>query len=92
MDATVKVFDEAIERLDGVVRILRSGPSADAIDRVLAEPARQTRVESLRDTEIVQRFRDDLVDGLIRVDTANQLFRLISQVIGMLPLIGVGGG
>jgi hypothetical protein len=91
MDATVKVFDEVIERLDGVVRVLRSGGGGDAIDRVLAEPARQTRVESLRDSEIVQRFRDDLIDGLIRVDTANQLFRLISQIIGMLPLMGIAG-
>jgi len=85
MDAAVKAFDEAVERLDAVMGLLRSGGRGDAIDRVLLEPSRQTRVESLRDSEVVQQFRNDLIDGLIRVDTANQLFRLIAQVVSLLP-------
>lgn len=53
----------------------------DAIDVVLGQPARQTGVRSLQDSPAVIAFRQELVDGLIRVDTANQLLRLLNEVI-----------
>lgn len=55
--------------------------SGDAIDAVLASPKRTTKVTSLRDAPEVKAFRDGLIDGLIRVDTANQLLRLINEII-----------
>ena len=55
--------------------------SGDAIDAVLSSPKRTTKVTSLRDAPEVKAFRDALVDGLIRVDTANQLLRLINEII-----------
>jgi len=49
----------------------------DAIDRVLSAEPRATRTWSLRDDEVVQRFREEVVNGLIRVDTVQQLLGLI---------------
>jgi len=92
MDSAVQAFDEAVERLDTVLRTVRSGGSGDAIDRVLLQPSRETAVVSLHDSEIIRKFRDDLADGLIRVDAANQLFRLVSQIISLLPLMSEGRG
>lgn len=54
---------------------------ADAISAVLAGEPRSTGVESLREAPAVQAFREALTDGLIRVDTANRLLRLINEVI-----------
>jgi len=87
MDSAVQAFDEAVERLDSVLRTVRSGGSGDAIDRGLLQPSRETAVVSLHDSEIIRKFRDDLADGLIRVDAANQLFGLVSQIIRLLPLM-----
>ncbi len=53
----------------------------DAIDQVLAEAPRSTGIVSLRDAPEVAAFRNELTDGLIRVDTANQLLRLINEVV-----------
>ncbi len=58
--------------------------SGDAIDRELARPKRLTAVVSLRDSIEVETFRNELIDGLIRVDTANQLLRLVNQVMVQL--------
>jgi hypothetical protein len=53
----------------------------DAIDAILASKPRTTGVRSLRDHEVVQQFRRELSDGLIRVDTANKLLGLIRTVV-----------
>jgi len=59
-------------------------PPRDAIDTELARPARTTAVVSLKDAAEVEAFRNELIDGLIRVDTANQLLRLANEVITRL--------
>ena len=82
-------LDALIERLESVVRAA-SAQGGDAIDKILASPGRETQVKSLRDSEVVSRFRRDLIDGLIRIDTANQLFRLIRTILDQLPLIAAG--
>ena len=55
--------------------------SGDAIDAVLSSPKRTTKVSSLRDAPEVRAFREALIDGLIRIDTANQLLRLVNTLI-----------
>jgi hypothetical protein len=77
MDA-VSELDALIERLDGSVQ----ATVGDAIDAELARTPRQSAVTPLRDSEIMNRFRQELVDGLIRVDTAAQVLRLVQQVVG----------
>jgi len=53
----------------------------DAIDAILASEPRTTGVRSLRDHEVVQQFRRELSDGLIRADTANKLLGLIRTIV-----------
>lgn len=58
--------------------------SADAIDRALAAPSRQTAVVSLRQSPVVQMFRQELTDGMIRADSVNRLLRLVNEVVARL--------
>ena len=53
----------------------------DAIDAILANEPRSTAVRSLRDHEVVQQFRRELSDRLLRVDTVNRLLGLIRTVV-----------
>ena len=53
----------------------------DAIDAILASDPRSTGVRSLREHEVVQQFRRELSDGLIRADTVNKLLGLIRTVV-----------
>jgi len=67
-----------------LTRLEESIPKAkrkDAIDAILAGEPRTTAGRSLRDHEVVQQFRRELSDGLIRVDTANKLLGLIHTVV-----------
>ena len=72
---------DTLETLDTQVVQKDAGGSGDAIDAVLNGPARTTRVRSLREGPEVAAFRTALTDGMIRVDTANQLLRLVREVI-----------
>ena len=58
--------------------------AGDAIEAVLASPARATAVRSLRDSPEIEAFRQALVDGLIRADTVNKLLGLINEIVGQL--------
>jgi hypothetical protein len=59
-------------------------PPGDAIDMALGRPARTTAVVSLKDAPEVEAFRNELIDGLIRVDTVNQLLRLVNEAMTRL--------
>ena len=58
--------------------------TGDAIDVELARPARITTVVSLRNAPEVEAFRNELIDGLIRVDTCNQLLQLVNAVLSRM--------
>ena len=78
-------MNEATNELDALLgeleRRLRAAGRGDAIDRILGGAPRTTQVRSLRDDEVVESFRRELSDGLIRVDTANKLLHFVSQVL-----------
>lgn len=59
----------------------RESGAGDAIDEVLRQPVRVLAAVSLREAPEVVAFRDELVSGLIRVDTARQLLQLVNEVI-----------
>jgi hypothetical protein len=59
----------------------RAGADADAIERELSSAPRTTSVMSLRDSQVVETFRSELTDGLIRVDTVNRLLRLVNEIV-----------
>ena len=85
-----EVLDDLLGTLESAAETQSSNSSSvkkvsgDAIDAVLSSSKRTTKVVSLREAPEVKAFRDSLVDGLIRIDTANQLLRLINTIIVQL--------
>jgi len=80
LDQLVKAVDQAATRDEA------TGPAGpqrarDAIDDVLESPRRTTQVVSLAGSDVVEAFRRELADGFIRIDTVNQLLRLVSAVV-----------
>lgn len=53
----------------------------DAIDEALKAPPRESAEKSLREHEVVRKFRRELAAGRIRLDTANQLLGLVRTVL-----------
>lgn len=77
--------DELKRLMETLDQEIQKQPGAgDAIDLILASPARTTEVCSLRHDPVVEAFRQELVDGLIRVDTANKLLHLVNTVVTAL--------
>ncbi len=70
-----------LEQLIGVLQRAIDGRPKDAIDAELSRPARQTGVGAIAEAPEVEAFRREILDGMIRVDTANQLLRLVSIVV-----------
>jgi hypothetical protein len=89
----VDVLDALIARLDGLMTASGGGDAGgesnsgadsgggDAIDRVLGAAPRETAVRGLRDDASIQRFRDELADGLIRADTAGRALDVLARVV-----------
>lgn len=82
-------LERLLSTLESLVESSKADPTgqgtthkSDAIDSVLASPARATAVRSLRSAPEIEAFRQALVDGLIRTDTVNQLLRLVNEVVG----------
>ena len=78
MNTAGENLDSLLEELE--LRV-RQTDRQDAIDAVLAGEPRTTAVRSLRNQEVVQRFRQELSDGLIRVDTVGRLLDLIRTIV-----------
>lgn len=76
-----KVSDNLMALLERLEESIPQPKRKDAIDAILAGEPRTTAVRSLREHEVVQQFRRELSDGLIRVDTANKLLGLIRTVV-----------
>ena len=78
MDDASAALDSLLGRLEtGVERSQRK----DAIDEILSTSPRKTSGRSLRDHDVVRRFRRELSDGLIRADTASRLISLIQRAV-----------
>ena len=76
----------AVEELDRLIdeletALARQEGGGDAIDRVLAAAPRETAVRGLRGDESMARFRQELINGLIRVDTAGRVLDLVRRVL-----------
>jgi len=74
-------LDDLLKTLELKAAKRREDGRGDAIDVVLSSQPRTTRVASLRDAAEVKAFREALIDGLIQVDTANQLLQLVNALI-----------
>ena len=88
---STRILDELLDTLDRKLTQASEDGSGtagqgtvsngDAIQAVLGEGARRTAVLNLRDAPVVEQFRQALSDGLIRVDTANRLLKLVNEII-----------
>ena len=85
MTAAIESLDRLIEQLSGNAAAPRAG-RGDAIDEVAGSPPRRTDVPDLREHPAVRQFRQDLIDGFVRVDTARQLLDLVSVVVRAMAL------
>ena len=83
MSAPGQELDALLKELEQVAGKISNRP-ADAIDRIIQGPRRQTKTRSIRHDPVLENFRRELTDGLIRADTANQLLRLITTVLAKL--------
>ena len=84
-NAITEQLDRLITAVDEQSAPTHSAGAGDAIDREIGRKPRITNVGSLRDAPEVQAFREALIDGFIRVDTANQLLRLLNTIITQWP-------
>ncbi len=75
-----EITQELDRLLDALTRPASDG-TPDAIDRTLAAPPRRTEVHDLTGHPVVARFREDLANGLVRVETANALFQLLTRAL-----------
>ncbi len=77
-------IEAALERLVELAERAapRAGvPREDAIARIRGGPARTSAVRSLRDDPVLERFRQEATDGLIRADTALRLLDLVTRIV-----------
>lgn len=82
MPEDAQQLDRLLSRLaEALHRRERHG---DAIDRILDGKPRRTEVRSLTNDASIKAFRRELIDGFIRVDTANRLLGLIEEVVATL--------
>jgi hypothetical protein len=71
-------LEPLLARLEELLARTQGG---DAIDVTLKAAPRISAATSLREHEIVRRFRQEVTDGLIRLDTANQLLGLVRTIL-----------
>jgi len=74
-------LERLVQKLDAAAGASSSPSRGDAIDVTLREPARKTSVQSLRNAPEIEAFRNELIDGLIRADTANRLLNLVATIV-----------
>ena len=79
MDSAAESLDRLIDALSA--KLDEESPPRDAIDAALNDTPRTTHVQTLRNHPDLARFRQELADGLIRVDTANRALQLLSNVV-----------
>ena len=84
MNTATQILDDLLGQLEKASDQQTTNQAGDAINDVLQSPARTTAVRSLRDAPEIATFRDELIDGLIRADTANRLLRLVAMVVERL--------
>jgi hypothetical protein len=77
MGTASDTFETLLGELEAGIQQSRT---PDAIDEILSSEPRKTKVKSLRDHEVIQQFRQELSEGLIRVDTAGHLLELLRTV------------
>lgn len=80
MSEVTAELDRLVARLEAA-EASRVPARGDAIDEALEQPARRTEVRAVSASAEMEAFRRELIDGLIRADTANRLLRLVAEIV-----------
>ena len=87
----VKLLDEVLGKLGAVVEgrldgaVLGGGNKLlDAIDREVAAAPRQTAVQTLRQSEVLEQFRRELETQSLTVATVTSFLQILQQVLPLL--------
>ena len=91
LDALIEQLDQAVDHANGDSA---ESPTAigepagathsadsDALDVILGSPSRRTAVKRLRDSEVIQQFREDLSKGIVRTERLTQVLSMMSVVV-----------
>ena len=78
---STRILDDLLSTLEIKLAARPTQAHTDAITAILNEEPRRSAVVSLHSAPQVEAFRQGLIDGLIRVDTANRLLRLINDIV-----------
>ena len=87
LDALIEELDQATENQSETSAMLGESEGvthaveSDALDLILGAKPRHTNVEYLRDSEVVQKFRQDLLDGAVRTERLNQFLGIVGLII-----------
>ncbi len=92
LDALIEELDQAVGDATGAdapeettvvgeTNSVTHSSAADALDLILGAPPRQTNVKRLRDSDVVRQFREDLLNGTVRIDRLNQILSIVALVI-----------
>ncbi len=92
LDALIDELDTAVgdevgaDAPDAATGVGESGsathsPDADALDLILGAPPRQTNVKRLRNSDVVRQFREDLLNGAVRIERLNQVLSIVALVV-----------
>ena len=87
LDALIEELDQALDDQSESPVILGESESAthaveaDALDLIAGSKPRRTNVVHLRDSEVVQKFRQDLLEGAVRVEHLNQFLGIVGLII-----------
>ena len=80
---STSVLDQLLATLDAAAdkepKTFTGNP--DAITLKMAKERRKTNVTSVRDDPVMEAFRQELTDGLIRVDTVQKVISLVNTVV-----------
>ena len=82
-ERATEALENLVRRLEAVTQAVEGEPR-DAIDDILDGPGRQSAVTDVRHDPVVEQFRREMTDGLIRADTAGRLLGLITSVVARL--------
>ncbi|MCG3138870.1 MAG: hypothetical protein HJJLKODD_02739 [Phycisphaerae bacterium] len=93
MNSAVEQLDQLLAHLETALSEKKqaAGPTAQVsapitgvVEQILQSAPRNTEVRSLQDSDEIRQFRQDLLNGLVRMDRLNLILRLVSQVVGYL--------
>ena len=92
LDALIEELDQAIQHeseheanespaIAGAAESVTHSGDTDALDVILGSPKRSTQVTQLRNSDVVQQFRRDLLNGTVRIERLIKFLTVVGAVV-----------